>query len=408
VLDEFPQTLAETYERSLRDIREENWKNAHSLFQFVAVASRPLRVEELADLLAFDFEARPVPTFRPDWRPEDPVDFLLSTCSSLLSVVEVEDDFRVIEFSHFSVKDFLTSDYLSASRDNVSRRYHIRMEPAHAMVARACLGALLHLDGKPGSDSLQEFPLVDYASRHWMDHAQFEIVSTSVQEGLELLFDPTKPHFSIWMSIYDPDEPLHSEIPSGSPLHYAALYGFCPLTEFLVVKRSQDVNARRLSDNYTPLFMASHNGYSEVTKLLLRLGADTNARSKSGDTPLHLASGGGHPEVAQDPLRHGADATTPGVNDFTPASHKGYVKVVQLLLDPASDVNDLANNNQTTLHQSTHPYVYRVVLNLGTEAHPATAVTTLDHFTGPNEDILRLQRFFSTTAQMGTRTTRMT
>jgi hypothetical protein len=36
---------------------------AHSLFQFVAVASRRLRVEELADLLAFDFEARPVPVW---------------------------------------------------------------------------------------------------------------------------------------------------------------------------------------------------------------------------------------------------------------------------------------------------------------------------------------------------------
>jgi hypothetical protein len=148
VRDEFLQTLAETYERSLRDIREENWGYAHSLFQFVAVASRQLRVEELADRLAFDFEARPVPTFRPDWRP-DPVDFLLSTCSTLLSVVKVEDGFRVIEFSLFSVKDFLTSDYLSASRDKGSRRYHIRLEPALAMVARACLGASLHLVENP-------------------------------------------------------------------------------------------------------------------------------------------------------------------------------------------------------------------------------------------------------------------
>jgi hypothetical protein len=35
---------------ALRDIDEVNWEFAHRLFQFVAVASRPLRVKELAEL----------------------------------------------------------------------------------------------------------------------------------------------------------------------------------------------------------------------------------------------------------------------------------------------------------------------------------------------------------------------
>jgi hypothetical protein len=61
-LAELPETLDETYERTLQRINEANWEFAHRLFQFVSVASRPLRVEELAELLAFDFKTAPIPS----------------------------------------------------------------------------------------------------------------------------------------------------------------------------------------------------------------------------------------------------------------------------------------------------------------------------------------------------------
>ena len=51
-----PETLDETYECTLREINLANWELTHRLFQFVAVAVRPLRVEELAELLTFDFD----------------------------------------------------------------------------------------------------------------------------------------------------------------------------------------------------------------------------------------------------------------------------------------------------------------------------------------------------------------
>ena len=57
-LADLPETLDETYERTLREINKVDWEFAHRIFQFVAVAVRPLRVEELAELLAFDFEGR--------------------------------------------------------------------------------------------------------------------------------------------------------------------------------------------------------------------------------------------------------------------------------------------------------------------------------------------------------------
>ena len=80
-LDELPETLGETYERTLLDIDYENWEYAHRLFQCIVVARRPLRVEELAEFLTFKSEGGS-PIFQWDWRPENSRDTALSTCSS--------------------------------------------------------------------------------------------------------------------------------------------------------------------------------------------------------------------------------------------------------------------------------------------------------------------------------------
>src|SRR5487761_678471 len=144
-LSELPETLDETYERTLREINKADWELAHRLLQCVAVTSRPLQVEELAELLAFDFKAGPIPKFQEGWRLDDPVDAVLSTCSTLLTLVNI-DGSAVIQFSHFSVKEFLTSTRLAKTDDKILRHYSISMTPAHIVVTQACLGMLLHLN----------------------------------------------------------------------------------------------------------------------------------------------------------------------------------------------------------------------------------------------------------------------
>ena len=56
MLKELPETLDETYERILTDINKANRDHAHRLLQCLTVAVRPLRVAELAEVLAIDFE----------------------------------------------------------------------------------------------------------------------------------------------------------------------------------------------------------------------------------------------------------------------------------------------------------------------------------------------------------------
>ncbi|KAI9445643.1 hypothetical protein BJY52DRAFT_1420739 [Lactarius psammicola] len=70
ILEGLPKSLDETYERILKGINHANREHAYRLLQCLAVAYRPLRVEELAELLALDFNARGIPKFNENWRWE--------------------------------------------------------------------------------------------------------------------------------------------------------------------------------------------------------------------------------------------------------------------------------------------------------------------------------------------------
>jgi hypothetical protein len=243
-LAELPESLDGTYERTLQEINDAKWEFAQRLFLCVAAASCPLRVEELAETLAFDFKSGPVPKFREDWCLEDPVEAVQSTCSTLLALVN-EDGSTVIQFSHFSVKEFLTSTRFAEKCDTISRRYHVSMTPAHTLVAQACLGILLHLDKNVTEDRLTKFPLAKYTAEHWVKHAHFEGVSENVYKGMKQLFDPSKPHLSVWLRIYDPFLPgrgykadNRTSMPMGTPLHYASFCGLDSIVKVLVDERS--------------------------------------------------------------------------------------------------------------------------------------------------------------------------
>src|SRR5580658_8380115 len=103
MLEELPETLDETYERILRDINKANRNHAHRLLQCLTAAVRPLRVAELAEILAVDFgtaSREETSKLNTDWRWEDQQEAVLSTCSSLISVVD-EAGSQVVQFSHF-------------------------------------------------------------------------------------------------------------------------------------------------------------------------------------------------------------------------------------------------------------------------------------------------------------------
>jgi ankyrin repeat protein len=371
-----PETLDETYDRTLEEIGKRDWEYAHRLFQCVAAASRPLRVEELAEFLAFDFDTDSTPALREDWREEDPAHAVRSTCSSLLAIVDVGGS-SVIQFAHFSVKEYLTSKRHTESKETTSR-FHVSMALAHTVIAQACLGLLLHIDDNTTEDDLERFPLTEYAAKHWAGHARFEGVSPSIQDGINRLFDPSDRHFPVWVWIYHlewpgdiPDRFERHSRAKGSPLHYAAFSGLHDVVRFLIVERFQNVNARGFDDDETPLTVASRRGYSEVSRVLLDHGADMETRDRHNYNPLDRASEKGHMDVVRVLVEHHADVNSSDELDRVTALHLassyGDATVVRMLLANGADANARERDNETPLHRAINHEVTRVLLEYGAD-----------------------------------------
>jgi len=262
------------------DIDKKHWAYAHRLFQYLVVAVRLLHVEELVEFLAFEFKDGESLIFQADCRHEDPREAVLSTCSSLISVIDTQSAPAIVQFSHFSVKEYLTAARIAEGR---VARYYIPLEPAHVLVTRACLSILLQLDDKATNKRTKDFNLVGYAVYYWVKHAKLGNALSQTEDMVKRLFDPRKPHFVAWSSRYD-EEPLSRP----TPLHYAALFNLCGVAEWLVNARSQNINALG-SELGTPLHAASARGSLEVMQFLLTRHADDN-RVSEDHTAFYLAS----------------------------------------------------------------------------------------------------------------------
>jgi hypothetical protein len=209
---------------------------------------RPLSIEELAEILAIKFDAGILPNYNANWRPENSEEAVLLACSSLITIVIVNGS-RVTQFSHYSVKEYLTSERLVNAGKHLSR-YHILPHSAHTILAQASLSVLLALDDQVDKESVTKYPLTIYAARYWVDHAQFGDVSSNIEDEMERLFDPSKSHFVTWVWVHDIDFPFREILfsprptqPHAVPLYYATLCGFVGLVKHLIITCLQDINA---------------------------------------------------------------------------------------------------------------------------------------------------------------------
>ena len=95
----------------------------------------------------------------------------MSACSSLVIIVKDGDYSRIVQFSHFPIKEFLTADQFVEPIRDVSR-YHIGLEAAHTILAQACIGVPqnpLRLDDRVDPvdrDNIKNFSLARYAAEY--------------------------------------------------------------------------------------------------------------------------------------------------------------------------------------------------------------------------------------------------
>jgi hypothetical protein len=324
------------------EIKKANQSHAYRMLQCLAVATRPLSVAELAELLAFDFEVAKggIPHLNSDWRWGNHEQAVLSTCSSLVTVVPGHNT-PVVQFSHFSVKEFLMSDRLASSTGDLSQ-YHISFSDAHTVLVQACLGVLLR--DRDVNNNAETTPLAKYAAEHWVTHARVENVAARVRDGMECLFDPYKPYFKAWIRLHDFDgysaEVPDSE-PGARPLYYTALCGISELLEHILLKYPQYATARG-GRRGTALHSASFAGHLQIVLSLLRHGVSVDVRGFRNKTPLQFAAEAGNRDVVQCLLDHGADVNSQRHDHSTPlnwAAFYGHTDVVQTLLEHDADAN---------------------------------------------------------------------
>jgi hypothetical protein len=394
-LDELPSALDDTYARALEKIPEEKRKRAHFIFQCLIASGRPLRVEALVGILALQFGQAAAPKPEKDRRRGNLEDAAFSACSGLITVVE-DGTIQIVQFSHFSVGQYLTSTRLATSKDRNLPHHHIPLELAHSNLAQACLTVLLQLSDKVDDQRIGDPPLALYAAQHWDSHARFGTVTTQpqIQRDMERLFDPNKPHFRAWVRLHDLDQQgsqttssirEHPWQPTGTPLYYAVLCGLPSLVEDLIANPSQDINARggyhgtplhaalqkddlRIAELllthgvnvdardiffWRPLEKVLDDDHVEALQLLLKHKASVNALDQCQWTPLRRAAANGHLQVVRLLLQNGAQVNVADALGWTPlhlASFNGHVKVAQLLLENGANVNAQTTGGFTPLY----------------------------------------------------------
>ena len=368
ILNQLPATLDETYERVLTDIGRTHGFYAHRLLQCLAVAMSPLLVSDLADILALDFGAdEGIPELKENWRWKDQQEAVLSTCSSLIVIIG-DGYYATVQFSHFSVKEFLTSDRLATSSTDIAS-FHILSEPAHTILAKVCLGILLRPepeDNKPVAHTT----LIAYAIDHWMDHVQVKGVWSLVEGGIRRWFDPARPELQSWLRFSGIQYSLffagyNLDKHCGSPLYYASLCGFHDMAEHLILENPQYATGP-FGRTPSPLAAALHGRHLDIAELLYQAGADLDIRNDNDMTLLHDASVTGSVDVVRWLFNHGtpdnsqqpSDDMTVQVNQMdggqrTPlhwASQGGHFETVWELLRRGADVTAKDRICRTPLH----------------------------------------------------------
>jgi hypothetical protein len=235
-LADLPRTLDGTYERIFKEMNSEYEREMRTVLMLLAFSVRPMTIQEVTEATAVDLEAR---SFDPDDRFPDPYD-LLELCSSLVSLVDLSSDsgsawrkergrlvfqwspeVKVLQFAHFSVKEYILSD---RAQRVIPLSLRFDQPVSQRQITEMCLIYMLDFNGGKRASSIDHdaFPLLAYAALHWTTHmaAVSADNADSIQELLIRLFDPDNTGSLMnFLNLYDPASAWRPFDPCSQPRH---------------------------------------------------------------------------------------------------------------------------------------------------------------------------------------------
>ncbi|KAF8507548.1 hypothetical protein JB92DRAFT_2680050, partial [Gautieria morchelliformis] len=305
-----PRTLYEMYDKILLNIPEEDRQSALKVLQWLAFSVCAISLAETVEILATNPHTTDPCLFSPNKRLLNPRE-ILTICSSLVTIPEDKNAGRSllcaknreeVILAHFSVKEYLISEHV---RGGCASVFYFNQHMADTVIAETCLAYLLQFD-KPFPKAgfrllhrVQDYPLSQYAAKHWTHHAQSACCSLDTLQRLILaLLNAKEPMFTNWLMLHDPDHHfvnMSVKHHTGGPLYYASITGL-EITSQLLLDQGADINA--VGGKYgTALQAAVSGGRKKIVWSLLEHGADVNAKAKEHGTALQTAVSRGNTEI---------------------------------------------------------------------------------------------------------------
>ncbi|KID68192.1 Ankyrin repeat-containing domain protein, partial [Metarhizium hybridum] len=174
---------------------------------------------------------------------------------------------------------------------------------------------------------------------------------------------------TVWLLLTRADATIDLEDKTGrTALMHAAEHGHATVV-LMLLKNGADIEAK--CRGWTALRWAANEGREAVVTLLLERGANIEAKDCNGETPLLWAAKRGHEAVATLLLQKGANIEAADYDGETPlswAAKAGQEAVVKLLLARGANIEAEDYNSQTPLSRAAeggHEAVVKLLLEKG-------------------------------------------
>ncbi|GAB1318907.1 NACHT domain-containing protein [Madurella fahalii] len=362
-LEDLPKDLSGTFSRILGRCNGLGGKYHQTrIFELVAVAHRPLTIEELREALS-------VVPGDVVWNPARLLNDAYSALACCGSLLTVDEEVSAVRLVHHSVMQFLLDDWslkierAEKSMEDIIVTYlnynvfdtqvstamapHVAAQDAPSRIIRSMDAGtvrslalrLLRSRRLPECDvgkvlwetrgqsrrplSLHQFQFYSYANAHWLRHMGHISQTDPVLYRLQLQVFERQPmdatNYAEWKkSLFQAVEMGRENVVK------------------LILEKGMDIESKEPTMRMTPLLWAVRAGQDTIVKLLLDKGAIVDATDHDGRVPLIWAAIEEHRTIVRLLLDNGANIEATSHGGRTPliwAAKEGHKRIVELLLE---------------------------------------------------------------------------